>query len=57
MICKVTLIQCDFSGFNLVSFSEARSALRAVVGYDDEQEIEEQIELHDQKKEVFQTYM
>ena len=41
----------------MVSFAEARSALRAVVGYDDENEIEEQIELHDQKKEVFQTYM
>lgn len=44
-------------GKAMVSFSEARSALRAVVGYDDENEIEEQIELHDQKKEVFQTYM
>ena len=44
-------------GKAMVSFAEARSALRAVVGYDDENEIEEQIELHDQKKEVFQTYM
>ena len=34
----------------MVTFSETRSALRAVVGYDEEDMIEAQVSLHDQKK-------
>ena len=41
----------------MTAFSESRSALRAVVGYDDEAVIEKQTALHDQKKEAFETYM
>ena len=41
----------------MVTFSETRSALRAVVGYDDEDMIEAQVSLHDQKKEAFETYL
>lgn len=37
-------------GKSVAAFSESRSALRAVVGYDDEAVIDKQIELHDQKK-------
>ena len=41
----------------MVTFSETRSALRAVVGYDEEDMIEAQVSLHDQKKEAFETYL
>ena len=41
-------------GKAMTAFSESRSALRAVVGYDDEAVIEKQTALHDQKKEVFE---
>ena len=44
-------------GKAMTAFSESRSALRAVVGYDDEAVIEKQTALHDQKKEAFETYM
>ena len=44
-------------GKSVAAFSESRSALRAVVGYDDEAVIDKQIELHDQKKAAFETYM
>lgn len=44
-------------GKAMTAFSESRSALRAVVGYDDETVIEKQIALHDQKKEAFETYI
>ena len=44
-------------GKAMTAFSESRSALRAVVGYDDEAVIEKQPALHDQKKEAFETYM
>ena len=44
-------------GKAMVAFSETRSALRAVVGYDEEDMIEAQINLHDQKKEAFETYL
>lgn len=44
-------------GKAIAAFSESRSALRAVVGYDDEAVIEKQIELHDQKKAAFEAYM
>ena len=44
-------------GKAMVTFSETRSALRAVVGYDEEDMIEAQITLHDQKKEAFETYL
>lgn len=41
----------------MVTFSETRSALRAVVGYDEEDMIEAQVSPHDQKKEAFETYL
>lgn len=44
-------------GKAMTAFSESRSALRAVVGYDDEAVIEKQFELHDQKKAAFETYI
>ncbi len=44
-------------GKAIAAFSESRSALRAVVGYDDEAVIEKQIELHDQKKAAFEAYI
>ena len=44
-------------GKAVAAFSESRSALRAVVGYDDEAVIDKQIELHDQKKAAFESYM
>lgn len=44
-------------GNAMSSFSEARSALRAVVGYDDEEIIEEQTTLHDETKAAFETYL
>lgn len=44
-------------GKAMTAFSESRSALRAVVGYDDEDVIEKQVELHDQKKAAFETYI
>ena len=44
-------------GKAMTAFSESRSALRAVVGYDDEDVIEKQVELHDQKKAAFDTYI
>lgn len=44
-------------GKAMTAFSESRSALRAVVGYDDETVIEKQVALHDQKKEAFETYI
>ena len=44
-------------GKAVAAFSESRSALRAVVGYDDEAVIDKQTELHDQKKAAFETYI
>ena len=44
-------------GKAMVTFSESRSALRTVIGYDDESEIEEQVQIHDQKKASFEKYM
>ncbi len=44
-------------GKAMTAFSETRSALRAVVGYDEEDMIEAQTQLHDQKKEAFETYL
>ena len=44
-------------GKAMTAFSESRSALRAIVGYDDEAVIEKQIALHDQKKAAFETYI
>ena len=44
-------------GKAVAAFSESRSALRAVVGYDDKAVIDKQIELHDQKKEAFEAYI
>lgn len=44
-------------GKAMTAFSESRSALRAVVGYDDEAVIEKQTSLHDEKKAAFETYM
>ena len=44
-------------GKAMTAFSESRSALRAVVGYDEEAVIEKQVELHNEKKEAFNTYM
>lgn len=44
-------------GKAVAAFSESRSALRAVVGYDDKAVIDKQIELHDQKKAAFETYI
>lgn len=44
-------------GKAMTAFSETRSALRAIVGYDDEAVIEKQIALHDQKKAAFETYI
>ena len=41
-------------GKAMTAFSESRSALRAVVGYDEEAVIKE---LHTEKKEAFNTYM
>ena len=41
----------------MTAFSESRSALRAVVGYDEEAVIKKQTELHTEKKEAFNTYM
>ena len=44
-------------GKAMTAFSESRSALRAVVGYDEEAVIKKQTELHTEKKEAFNTYM
>ena len=44
-------------GKAVAAFSESRSALRAVVGYDDEAVIDKQSELHDQKKAAFESYI
>lgn len=44
-------------GKAMTAFSESRSALRAVVGYDDEDVIAKQVALHDDKKAAFETYM
>lgn len=44
-------------GKAMTAFSESRSALRAVVGYDDQAVIEKQVALHDDKKAAFETYM
>ena len=44
-------------GKAMTAFSESRSALRAVVGYDEEAVIKKQTELHAEKKEAFNTYM
>ena len=44
-------------GKAVAAFSESRSALRAVVGYDDQAVIDKQVELHDQKKAAFESYM
>ena len=44
-------------GKAMAAFSESRSALRAVVGYDEETVIEKQVALHDQKKAAFETYI
>ncbi len=44
-------------GKAMVTFSETRSALRAVVGYDEEDRIKVQTQLHDQKKESFESYL
>lgn len=44
-------------GKAMTAFSESRSALRAVVGYDDEAVIEKQVTLHDDKKAAFETYI
>ena len=44
-------------GNAMAAFSDTRSALRAVVGYDEDDMIEEQAKLHDQKKEEFETYL
>ena len=44
-------------GKAMTAFSESRSALRAVVGYDEEAVIEKQVALHDEKKTAFETYM
>ena len=44
-------------GKAMTAFSESRSALRAVVGYDDEDVIAKQVALHDDKKTAFETYM
>lgn len=44
-------------GKAMTAFSESRSALRAVVGYDDENVIEKQVALHNDKKTAFESYM
>lgn len=44
-------------GNAMATFSDTRSALRAVVGYDEEDMIEAQVQQHDQKKEAFETYL
>ncbi|WP_418484683.1 methyl-accepting chemotaxis protein [Eshraghiella crossota] len=44
-------------GKAIAAFSESRSALRAVVGYDDIAVIDKQSELHDQKKAAFESYI
>ena len=44
-------------GKAIAAFSESRSALRAVVGYDDISVIDKQSELHDQKKAAFESYI
>lgn len=44
-------------GKAMTAFSESRSALRAVVGYDDEDVIEKQVALHNDKKTAFESYM
>ena len=44
-------------GNAMALFSDTRSALRAVVGYDEDDMIEAQTKLHDQKKEEFETYL
>lgn len=44
-------------GKAMVTFSETRSSLRAIVGYDDEDNIEAQKQLHEEKKEAFETYL
>lgn len=44
-------------GKAMTAFSESRSALRAVVGYDEESVIEKQVALHNEKQTAFETYM
>ncbi len=44
-------------GKAMTAFAETRSALRAVIGYDDEQDILKVKNIHDQQKEDFQNYL
>lgn len=44
-------------GKSMAAFSEARSSLRAAIGYEDQQEIDALLEVYEQKKEAFAKYM
>lgn len=44
-------------GKALVAFADMRSETRAVISYDDQEAVEEALELHDEKKAEFKTYM
>ncbi len=44
-------------GMAMTEFSEARSALRAAIGYDDQAIIDEQKKLHDEHKADFEKYL
>lgn len=44
-------------GKALVTFSDTRSATRAIIGYTDQEIISNLLETHDSKKETFQGYM
>lgn len=44
-------------GKAMTVFSEARSALRAVIGYDDDEGINKVRQTYDEKKAAFDTYM
>lgn len=44
-------------GKTIVTFSEIRSAMRAIIGYDDESTINNILKIHDEKKEEFEVCM
>ena len=44
-------------GKALTAFAETRSSLRAVIGYDREEDVQKVMNIHDEKKERFEGYM
>lgn len=44
-------------GKAMTAFSEARSSLRAAIGYDEEEDIQTVVKVHDEQKALFESYM